>query len=99
VNEFVLDASFALHRCFENEATPETEAILTLLQNQERTTFVPGIFLYEILNGLGKAVARGRLDRNKAVLLWQEIRELPIRPVDVAVDETLLDLALQHNLS
>jgi predicted nucleic acid-binding protein len=99
VSEFVLDASFALHWCFEDEATAETEAMLTLLQNQERTAFVPGIFKYEMLNALGKGVTRERLNRNKAVHLWQEIQELPIRAVDVPVDEKLLDLALLHNLA
>lgn len=99
MREFVLDASFALHWCFENEATAETEAMLTLLQNQEWTAFVPGIFRYEMLNGLGKGVARGRLNRDKAALLWQEIQELPVRTVEVAVDEKLLDLALLHNLA
>lgn len=99
MREFALDASFALHWCFENEATPKTEAVLTLLQNQESVAYVPGIFKYEILNGLGKGVARGRLDLSKAILLWREIQELPLRTVEVAVDETLLDLALAHNLA
>ena len=65
---------FALHWCFENEATAETDAMLTVLQNRETSAFVPGIFQYEILNGLGKGVTRGRLDRNKAVLLWPEMQ-------------------------
>lgn len=99
MREFALDASFALQWCFENEATPKTEAVLTLLQNQESVAYVPGIFKYEILNGLGKGVARGRLDLSKAILLWREIQELPLRTVEVAVDETLLDLALAHNLA
>jgi predicted nucleic acid-binding protein len=99
VREFVLDASFALRWCFEDEATAETEAVLTLLQNQQGTAFVPGIWRYEMLNGLGKGVTRGRLDRNKAFSLWREIQELPVRLVDVAVDEKLLEVALQHSLA
>ena len=91
MREFVLDASFALRWCFEDEATAETEAILTLMQDQEATAWVPGIFWYEVLNGLGKGVARGRLEGNKAVLLWRELQELPVRPVDVAVEEKLLE--------
>lgn len=97
--DFVLDASFALHWCFEDEATPETESVLTQLQNQQDTAWVPGIWSYEILNGLGKGIARGRIQRQKAVQLWNEIHQLPIRVLDVPVDEKLLDLALQHNLA
>ena len=99
MREFVLDASIALRWCFADEATAETEAILSMLQDQEGAALVPGIFRYEVLNGLGKGVTRGRLDRSEAFLLWQEIQELPIRTVDVPVDEQLLELALKHNLA
>jgi hypothetical protein len=34
MKEFVLDASFALRGCFEDESTVQTESVLTLLQNQ-----------------------------------------------------------------
>ena len=50
-------------------------------------------------NGLGKGVSRGRLTREKALLLWQEMQALPVRLVDVPVDEKLLELALQYNLA
>jgi predicted nucleic acid-binding protein len=52
-----------------------------------------------LLNGLGKGVARGRLERQKALLFWREIQELPIHIVDVPVNEELLELALDHNLA
>jgi predicted nucleic acid-binding protein len=96
---FVLDASFALRWCFEDEATAGTEAVLTALQNQETIAWVPGIWPSEILNGLGKAVTRGRIDRQKAFHFWREIRELPVEIVDSPVDENLLELALEHNLA
>lgn len=99
MTEFVLDASFALCWCFEDEATAETESILTRLQNQEAVAWVPGIWRYEMLNGLGKGVARERLNRGRAFLLWQEIQALPIRTSEVLVDEKLLELALRHNLA
>jgi predicted nucleic acid-binding protein len=99
VTEFVLDASFTLQWCFENEATRETESVLTLLQNQEAMAWVPGIWPYEVLNGLGKGISRGRLDRAKGLLFWQAIKELPVQVLDVQVDQNLLDLALQQNLS
>jgi predicted nucleic acid-binding protein len=99
VTEFVLDASFALCWCFEDEATKETETTLTALQNQETAAWAPEIWRYEMLNGLGKGVSRGRIAHDKAFLFWQEILALPIRIVDVPVDDKLLALALKHNLA
>lgn len=98
-DEFVLDASFSLHWCFEDEATEHTEAVLTALQDQRAVAWVPAIWAHEILNGLGKGVTRGRVGRQKAFLFWREIRELPVRVVDTPIDERLLELALEHNLS
>ena len=99
MREFVLDASFALCWCFDDEATPQTESTLTSLENQEAIAWVPAIWRYEMLNGLGKGVTRGRLTSDKALLFWQEVQTLPVRVADVAVNETLLELALKHNLA
>jgi hypothetical protein len=101
--EFVLDASFTLHWCFEDEATPASDAVLTRLQNQTDSAWVPGIWPHELLNGLGKGITRKRPpqappasaprkrpERHKAFSLWQEIRALPIRVIEVPVDEALL---------
>ena len=93
MKELVLDESFALCWCFEDQATAGTESLLTVLQNQEGTGWAPGIWRYEMLNGLGKGVARGRLSRDSAFLFWQEIQELPVRLVDVPADDKLLELA------
>jgi len=81
--EFVLDASFTLHWCFEDEATPASDAVLTRLQNQTDSAWVPGIWPHELLNGLGKGITRKRVERQKAFSLWQEIRALPIRVIEV----------------
>ena len=97
--DFVLDASFTLHWCFEDEATPASDAVLTGLQNQADSAWVPSIWPYELLNALGKGIIRKRVERQKAFSLWQEIRALPIRIIDVPVIEALLELALQHNLA
>jgi len=99
VRDFVLDASFTLCWCFEDEATAATESLLTALQNQDALAWVPAIWQHEVLNGLGKGVTRGRLERQKAFLLWQEVRELPLRIVQIPIDRTLLELALEHNLA
>lgn len=99
MKEFVLDASFTLRWCFEDEATEATESLLTLLQNQEAMAWVPGIWQHEVLNGLGKGITRGRVERLKAFLLWQEIRELPLRIEEIPIDLKLLELALANNLA
>ncbi len=99
MNELVLDASFALRWCFEDEATASTELLLTALQNQEKTAWAPSIWRYEMLNGLGKGVSRGRLARDKAFLFWKELQELPVNITEVPVDDKLLELALKHNLA
>jgi predicted nucleic acid-binding protein len=95
----VLDASFALHWCFEDEVTAETEAVLSSLQKQETTALVPTIWAHEILNGLGKGVTRGRIERAKAFELWDQIRHLPVEAVDTLLDGQLLALALEHDLA
>jgi predicted nucleic acid-binding protein len=97
--DFILDASFALRWCFEDEATAGSEAVLTQIQNQTDTAWVPGIWPYEMLNGLGKGISRGRIERQKGFLLWREILALPIRVVEIPVNEALLELALKHNLA
>ncbi|MGA8026187.1 MAG: type II toxin-antitoxin system VapC family toxin [Bryobacteraceae bacterium] len=97
--DFVLDASFTLHWCFEDEATAACESLLTELQNQKYAAFVPDIWSYELLNGLGKGITRGRVELQKAFLLWQEIRALPIHIINTPVDEKLLELALKHDLA
>lgn len=75
--DFVLDASFTLHWCFEDEATPASDAVLTNLQNQTDSAWVPGIWPLELLNALGKGVMYSRVERQKALSLWQEICALP----------------------
>jgi predicted nucleic acid-binding protein len=99
VKEFVLDASFALRWCFEDEATPVTDELLEDLENQAARAWVPGIWQYEMLNGLGKGIVRGRLDRSNALVFWRDIHALPFRVVNVSVDEKLLELSLKHNLA
>ncbi len=99
MSEFILDASFTLCWCFEDEATAQTEFALTGLQNQEAIAWSPAIWRYEVLNGLGKGVTRGRLTREKALLFWQEVQALPVRIIDIAVNETIFELALKYNLA
>ena len=99
MNDLVLDASFALHWFFEDEVTERTESVLTLLQNQAGTAWVPTIWLFELLNGLGKGVARGRVDHGKAIAFWRELKELPVHIEEIPVDEKLLETAVKFDLA
>ncbi len=86
MREFVLDASFALRWCFEDEATSQTESLVTTLENQTAVAWVPEIWRYEMLNALGKGVNRQRISSDKVFLLWQEIQALPIRVMELPVN-------------
>lgn len=99
MDEFVLDASFALRWCFEDETSAATESVLARLAIQTAAAWVPPIWRHELLNGLGKGIVRERLLRDRALEFWREIRELPIRLDEIPADERLLELALTHNLS
>jgi predicted nucleic acid-binding protein len=78
---------------------PERSRCSLCFRTRRSEPGVSGIWQYEMLNGLGKGVARGRLSRDKAFLFWQEIQELPVRLVDVPADDKLPELALKHNLA
>lgn len=49
MREFILDASFALCWCFEDEGTTQTESALTRLQNQEAIAWAPAISRFTML--------------------------------------------------
>lgn len=58
---FVLDASSALPWCFRDEATPETDSLLSRATAGERI-YVPAHWPAEMLSGLTRAARRGRVD-------------------------------------
>jgi predicted nucleic acid-binding protein len=72
----VLDASVALSWYFEDERTPEADALLDRVADQGAT--VPGLWRLEIANGLRTAIRRKRIDegfRNRAIA---QLTRLPI---------------------
>jgi predicted nucleic acid-binding protein len=98
---FVLDASSALPWCFRDEATPETDSLLSRATAGERI-YVPAHWPAEMLSGLTRAARRGRVD-DPAV-----DRFLSLFPAyNIAVDagafqsrwNEALPLVLQHRLS
>lgn len=73
---FVVDASVTLAWCFEDEATPETEAILDLLA--EETAVVPALWELEVANVLLLGERRGRLTEAQSARFMALLQQLPI---------------------
>jgi hypothetical protein len=79
VSLFVLDASYTLTWCFQDRATPDTDAALRRLEAGTDGAIVPPIRHIEVANALGKGVARRKLSSERAQDIWSEIALLPIR--------------------
>jgi predicted nucleic acid-binding protein len=75
---FVADASATLPWCFEDEATPATEALLERLRAGEPAV-VPAHWPTEVMNGLIMAVRRGRIDLERVSRFARDLAALPIR--------------------
>lgn len=95
---FVLDASTALSWCFEDEATPETEAILDRLADDPAV--VPALWELEITNALLVGERRGRLTESQTTRFVTLLASLPIN-VELAGPDmtTLLAVGRQHGLT
>jgi predicted nucleic acid-binding protein len=96
----VLDASSVFPWVFEDEATPEADAMLAMVGTQGAA--VPSLWFIEIANGLGMAERRNRLSR---AALTEAIALLEGLPLDV--DEMaparafgdIVDLMRRHRLT
>jgi predicted nucleic acid-binding protein len=74
---FVADASATLPWCFEDEATPATEALLERLRAGEAAV-VPAHWATEVMNGLLMAVRGGRIDLEHVTRFARDLAALPI---------------------
>ncbi len=72
----VIDASIALAWCFEDEASPETDAVADTVR--QRGAIVPGLFQLEIGNILLQAERKGRLTASDVAIRLALLGELPI---------------------
>jgi predicted nucleic acid-binding protein len=84
---FIIDASVALAWCFEDEAAPYADAVLSRLEQEEAVA--PAIWPLEVANGLRAAELRGRIDERELPAVAQLLLAVPIR-----VDEVPLGAAL-----
>lgn len=98
---FVIDASATLPWCFYDEASDETNALLTRLQTGDEA-LVPAHWPAEVANALLVAVRRERISSQDARRFLEDVDLLPIR-IDTVTQELvrlhILPLAEKHELT
>ncbi|HEX6958289.1 MAG TPA: type II toxin-antitoxin system VapC family toxin [Ferrovibrio sp.] len=72
----VIDSSIALTWCFEDEASPETDALFERVRDYGAV--VPGLWHLELGNVLLQAEKRGRITASDVAVRLDLIAELPI---------------------
>jgi predicted nucleic acid-binding protein len=76
LSSFVLDCSVAVAWCFEDEATPQTDALLERLRDEG--ALVPELWHLEIGNALLQAERRGRIAIARVAAFVDLLSRLPI---------------------
>jgi predicted nucleic acid-binding protein len=95
---FVVDASITLAWCFEDEASPQTEAILDLLSDD--TAVVPSLWELEVSNVLLLGERRRRLTESQTARFVALLGQLPILVDSAGVDmEAALAVGRHHALT
>jgi len=97
---FVVDCSMAMAWVFDDEATPETEAVLSRLVTD--TALVPALWFIEIANVLAIAERKGRITLAQSDAFISDLGKLGIERDDEAADRAfthLLTLCRTHRLT
>jgi predicted nucleic acid-binding protein len=76
VSALVIDSSAALSWCFEDEASPESDALFEQVRDQGAV--VPGLWHLEVANVLLQAERRGRITTADVTIRLELIADLPI---------------------
>jgi predicted nucleic acid-binding protein len=76
VSALVIDSSAALSWCFEDEASPGSDALFEQVRDQGAV--VPGLWHLEVANVLLQAEKRGRITTADVAMRLELIAELPI---------------------
>src|SRR3712207_5961191 len=96
----VLDASLTMAWCFDDEATPATEAVFDLVQ--DAGAVVPAIWPMEVTNTILIGERRGRLTEAQSARFLQVLQGLPITLDRGAVTDawdTVLAVGREQRLS
>lgn len=99
MNAFVLDCSIAIAWCFADEATPQTNDLLS--QCAVEGALVPGLWHLEVANVLVNASRRSRISADDVLSRTALLGQLPIRTEPDAlifIPETI-ELACTSGLS
>jgi len=83
VSALVIDSSAALSWCFEDEASPETDAVFEQVRDQGAV--VPGLWHLEVANVLLQAERRGRITTGDVAMCLELIADLPIMTDDETI--------------
>jgi len=95
---FVVDASITLAWCFEDEASPQTEAILDLLSDD--TAVVPSLWELEVSNVLLLGERHRRLTESQTARFVALLGQLPILVDSANVNmEAVLAVGRHHALT
>lgn len=89
---FILDCSVAAAWCFEDEAQPETDALLDRLRTAGAV--VPALWYWEVANVLAGAVRRRRLSSADAAARLNVLAALPVQADDEGVARAWRETAL-----
>ena len=92
MTEAVIDSSIALTWCFEDEATPETDALFERVRDEGAV--VPSLWHLELGNVLVQAEKRGRISGKDIAARLDLIADLPI-----SVDQETTIRAWRETLS
>lgn len=76
MSALVIDSSAALSWCFEDEASPRSDALFEQVRDQGAV--VPGLWYLEVANVLLQAERRGRIATADVAMRLHLIAELPI---------------------
>ncbi len=76
MSALVIDSSAALSWCFEDEASPESDALFERVR--DRGAVVPGLWHLEVADVLLQAERRGRIATGDVTMRLELIAELPI---------------------
>lgn len=98
---FIPDASVSLGRCFSDEATPYTEALLDRLIGGDEVA-VPSHWPLEVLNGVIQAKRKGRVTEQTVQLYFSSLASFHI-VIDTGPDFqrsiVIRELAERHRLT
>ncbi len=100
MSAFVLDCSVAIAWCIEDEATPQTDALLNRIR--DFGACVPQLWGYEFTNVMLQACKKGRLNDTQLFTMFELMEELAITIIsdtDFAHLKDIYALARAENLT